>query len=337
MPSRPKLFMTREIPFPAAQRIAELFDVTVWREYRAPTKDELIASARGADALVTTLEDKVTCEVIEALAPRLRIIAQYAVGYDNVDLECATRYGVYVTNTPGVLTEATADLTWALILAVARRIVEADEYVRSGGWRQSRAAWHPTMMLGFDVYGKTIGIVGGGRIGQAVARRAKGFNMRILYNSRRRHEEMEDLGAVYVDLETLFRESDIVTIHVPLTPETQNLVNERLLRLMKRTAILINTARGKVVDLDALYRALSEGWIAGAGLDVFPEEPLDPSHPIAKLKNVVLTPHIGSATVETRSRMAELVLQNLEAFMRGEVPPTLVNSEVVKVRGPGFG
>ena len=337
MPSRPKLFMTREIPFPAAQRIAELFDVTVWREYRAPTKDELIAGAKGADALVTTLEDKVTCEVIEALAPRLRIIAQYAVGYDNVDIDCATRNGVYVTNTPGVLTEATADLTWALILAVARRIVEADEYVRSGGWRRSGAAWHPTMMLGFDVYGKTIGIVGGGRIGQAVARRAKGFNMRILYNSRRRHEEMEELGAVYVDLETLFRESDIVTIHVPLTPETQNLVNERLLRLMKRTAILINTARGRVVDLDALYRALSEGWIAGAGLDVFPEEPLDPSHPITKLRNVVLTPHIGSATVETRSRMADLVLQNLEAFMRGEVPPTLVNAEVVKVRKPGFG
>ena len=328
--------MTREIPFPASDKIKETFDVKVWGLYRPPTKDEITREAKGFQALVTTLEDKITCDVIEALSPGLRIIAQYAVGFDNVDLECATRHGVYVTNTPDVLTDATADLTWALILAVARRIVEADSYVRSGGWKASGAAWHPTMMLGYDLVGKTLGIVGGGRIGQAVARRATGFGMRIIYNSRRRHPEMESLGARYVSLEDLFRESDIVTLHVPLTPETQGMVNERLLRLMKRTAILVNTARGKVIDLDALYKALSEGWIAGAGLDVYPAEPLDPSHPITKLSNVVLTPHIGSATWETRSRMAELVYANLEAFMKGERPPTLVNQEVLNVRRPGF-
>ncbi|ADL18527.1 Glyoxylate reductase [Acidilobus saccharovorans 345-15] len=332
-----RLFVTREIPFPAFESIKGLFQkVDVWPEYRPPTKEELISRAKGAQALVTMLEDKVTCDVIEALSPELRIIAQYAVGFDNIDLECATKHGVYVTNTPDVLTDATADLTWALILAVARRIVESDAYVRSGGWKSSGTAWHPTMMLGFDLVGKTLGIVGGGRIGQAVARRAKGFDMRIIYNSRRRHPEMEALGATYVDLDELFRESDIVTLHVPLTPETQNLVNESRLRLMKRTAIVVNTARGKVVDIDALYRALKEGWIAGAGLDVYPTEPLDPSHPITKLSNVVLTPHIGSATRETRAKMAELVYRNLEAFSRGERPPTLVNEEVLRVRPPGF-
>ncbi len=333
---KPRLFVTREIPFTSFDKVKELFDVTVWPEYRPPTKEELISRAKGSQALVTTLEDKVTCEVIEALLPDLRIIAQYAVGFDNVDLDCATRHGVYVTNTPGVLTEATADFTWALILAVARRVVEADQFVRSGAWRSSGAAWHPTMLLGLEIYGKTLGIVGSGRIGQAVARRAKGFNMRILYNDVRRYPEMEELGAQYVSLEDLFRESDVVTLHVPLTPETTNMVNERLLRMMKRTAILVNTARGKVIDIDALYRALKEGWIAGAGLDVYPQEPLDPNHPITKLPNVVLAPHIGSATHETRARMAELVLQNLEAFLRGQEPPTLVNTGVVKVRPPGF-
>ncbi|MGC9071947.1 MAG: glyoxylate reductase [Acidilobus sp.] len=333
---KPGLFMTRDIPFPAKERIKELFEVDIWPEYRPPTKEELISRAKVRPALVTLLEDKITCDVIEALSPELRIIAQYAVGFDNVDLECATRHGVYVTNTPGVLTEATADFTWALILAVARRVVEADRFVRDGGWKATGTAWHPAMMLGFDVYGKTLGILGGGRIGQAVARRAKGFNMRILYNDVNRVPDMESLGAVYVTLEDLFRGSDIVTIHVPLTPQTQNLVGERLLKLMKKTAIIVNTARGKVIDLDALYRALREGWIAGAGLDVFPNEPLDPDHPITKLSNTVLAPHIGSATVETRARMADLVYQNLEAFMRGQVPPTLVNTEVVRVRPPGF-
>jgi len=333
---KPRLFMTREIPFPATEKIRELFQVEVWPGYRPPTKEELTSHAKGAKALVTLLEDKITCDVIESLLPDLRIIAQYAVGFDNIDLDCATRHGVYVTNTPDVLTDATADLTWALILAVTRRVVEADRFVRDGSWKRSGTAWHPTMMLGYDLKGKVLGILGAGRIGRAVAKRALGFDMKIIYYDVQRVSEMEAMGARYVDLETLFRESDILTIHTPLTPETQNLINESRLRLMKRTAFIVNTARGKIIDLNALYRALKEGWIAGAGLDVFPEEPLDPSHPITTLPNVVLTPHIGSATYETRARMADVVYQNLEAFVRGQVPPTLVNRDVVRVRPPGL-
>ncbi|MFP3231655.1 MAG: glyoxylate reductase [Acidilobus sp.] len=331
------LFVTREVPFPAFDQLKAMFQrVDVWKEYRPPTKEELIANAKGHQALVTMLEDKVTCDVIEALSPELRIIAQYAVGYDNIDLECATRHGVYVTNTPEVLTDATADFTWALILAVMRRVVEADRFVRDGSWKRSGTAWHPTMMLGYDLKGKVLGILGAGRIGSAVAKRALGFDMKIIYYNRHRVPEVEALGARYVDLETLFRESDILTIHTPLTPETQNLVNESRLRLMKRTAFIVNTARGKIIDLDALYKALKEGWIAGAGLDVYPSEPLDPSHPITKLSNVVLAPHIGSATIETRARMAETVYRNLEAFYRRQRPPTLVNEGVLRVRPPGF-
>jgi glyoxylate reductase len=331
------LFVTREVPFPAFDQLKAMFQrVDVWKEYRPPTKEELIANAKGHQALVTMLEDKVTCDVIEALSPELRIIAQYAVGYDNIDLECATRHGVYVTNTPEVLTDATADFTWALILAVTRRVVEADRFVRDGSWKRSGTAWHPTMMLGYDLKGKVLGILGAGRIGSAVAKRALGFDMKITYYDVQRVPDMEALGARYVDLETLFRESDILTIHTPLTPETQNLVNESRLRLMKRTAFIVNTARGKIIDLDALYKALKEGWIAGAGLDVYPSEPLDPSHPITKLSNVVLAPHIGSATIETRARMAETVYRNLEAFYRRQRPPTLVNEGVLRVRPPGF-
>jgi len=245
---------------------------------------------------------------------------------------------VYVTNTPGVLTDATADLTWGLILAVTRRIVEADRFVRSGEWYRTGTGWHPLMLLGFEVTGKTLGIIGMGRIGRAVAERARGFKMKVLYYSRRRlpPEEEERLNARYVDLDTLLRESDIVSIHTPLTPETYRMIGERELKLMKNTAYLINTARGKVVDTDALVRALKEGWIAGAGLDVFEEEPLPPDHPLTKLDNVVLTPHIGSATVETRTRMALMVAENLIEFYKGNVPPNLVNPEVVKVRPPGF-
>ncbi|AFZ70818.1 lactate dehydrogenase-like oxidoreductase [Caldisphaera lagunensis DSM 15908] len=329
-----KLFMTREIPFPATEKIKKMFDVTIWPKYTPPSKEDIINNAKGVDALVTTLEDKITCEIIEKLSPNLKIIAQYAVGFDNVDLECATKHGVYVTNTPDVLTDATADVAWALILSVSRRIVESDKFVRSGKWYTLGSAWHPTLMLGYDVYGKTIGIVGGGRIGYAVAKRAKGFDMNILYSSRSRHKEMEELGAKYVDMNTLFKESDIVSLHVPLTKETANMVNENLLRLMKKTSILINTARGKVVDLDALYKALKEGWIAGAGLDVYPSEPLDPRHPITTLDNVVLLPHIGSATHETRAKMADLVYKNLEMFFNGEIPLTLVNKDVLNIRRP---
>ncbi len=339
MSRRPRVFVTRRLPGPCFERLLREFDAEVWPEWREPPYEVLLEKARQVDALVTLLTDRVDCRVIEEGARnRLRIIAQYAVGFDNIDVECATRHGVYVTNTPGVLTEAVADLTWALILAAARRIVEADRYVRSGEWYRGGTAWHPELMLGMELSGKVLGIIGFGRIGRAVARRARGFNMKVIYyDIVRAPEEVErELGARYVDLETLLREADIVSIHVPLTPETRHMIGERELRMMKRTTILVNTARGAVVDTEALVRALKEGWIAAAALDVFEEEPLPPDHPLTKLPNVVLAPHIGSATRETRERMACAVLENLLAFRDGREPPNLVNRDVVKVRPPGF-
>jgi len=335
---KPKVFVTRQIPEKGLKMIKEYYDVEVWDKYTPPPRDVLLQKAREVDALVTLLTDKIDKELLDN-APRLRIVAQYAVGYDNIDVDYATKRGVYVTNTPGVLTDATADLTWAILLAAARRVVEADKFVRSGDYWKTGTGWHPMMMLGAHVTGKTLGIIGMGRIGRAVAKRAKGFGMRILYYQRHRlPEDVErELGAKYVDLETLLRESDFVSIHVPLTEETYHMIGERELRLMKRSAVLVNTARGAVVDTNALVKALKEGWIAAAALDVFEQEPLPPDHPLTKLNNVVLTPHIGSATIETRTKMAELVAENLIAFYKGEVPPTLVNKEVVKVRPPGFG
>ena len=336
MADKPRVFITRQIPEKGVRMIEEYYDVEVWPHYTPSPRDVLLNKAREVDALVTLLTDKVDDELLRN-APKLRIVAQYAVGYDNIDLDAATRYGVYVTNTPGVLTEATADFAWTLLLAVARRVVEADRFVRWGEWWRTRTGWHPMMMLGTEVSGKTIGIIGMGRIGQAVARRAKGFNMRILYYSKSRKPDVEkELGAEYVDLETLLRESDFVTIHVYLSKETYHMIGERELKMMKPTAILINTARGPVVDTKALVKALEEGWIAGAGIDVFEEEPLPPNHPLTRFKNVVLAPHAASATYETRTKMAELVAKNLIAFYKGEIPPTLVNKDVVKVRSPGF-
>ena len=337
--SKPRVFVTRELPGDALERVKEYYEVEVWKEYTAPPYEVLLEEAKRSDALVTLLTDKVDCRLIEESQPRLRIISQYAVGYDNIDVECATKHGVYVTNTPGVLTNATADLTWALILAITRRIVEADRFVRSGEWYRTGTGWHPKMLLGFEVSGATIGIIGMGRIGRAVARRARGFGMRVLYYDKKRlPEDVErELCAQYVDLETLLREADIVSLHTPLTPETYHMIGEKELRMMKPTAYLINTSRGKVIDTDALVRALKEGWIAGAALDVFEEEPLPPDHPLTKLDNVVLTPHIGSATWKTRTRMADIVAENLIAFAQGKVPPTLVNKEVLNVRPPGFG
>ncbi len=330
---RPKVFVTREIPERGLSKIREHFDVDLWTDEAPPPKSVILERVRDVDALVSLLTDPIDAEVFDA-APRLRIVSQYAVGYDNIDVEEATRRGIYVTNTPGVLTETVADFTFALMLAVARRVVEADRYVREGRWK---VAWHPLMMLGTDVYGRTLGIVGMGRIGSAVARRAKGFGMRILYYDSRRREDLErELGAEFVNLNRLLEESDYVSLHVPLTPETYHLIGEEQLRRMKPTAFLINTARGKVVDQRALYRALKEGWIAGAGLDVFEQEPIPADDPLLKLDNVVLAPHAASASHETRSKMAEMVAENLIAFLRGEVPPNLVNKDVVKVRPPGF-
>jgi glyoxylate reductase len=323
-----KVFVTRIIPDEGLKLILENCDAEVWQEETPPPKEIIIDKIKDCEGILTLLTDKIDAEIMDR-APKLRIISNYAVGYDNIDVKSATQRGIMVTNTPGVLTETTADLAFALILATARRIVEADKFTRSGKWK----SWGPMLFLGRDVYGATLGIIGLGRIGQAVARRAKGFNMKVIYYSRKRKEDVErELGVEYRELRSLLREADIVSIHTPLTEETYHLIGEKELSLMKPTAILINTARGAVVDQKALYKALKERRIFGAGLDVYEKEPIDADDPLLELDNVVLLPHIGSASVETRGRMARMAAENLLAGLRGEKPPNLVNPEVLEAK-----
>jgi glyoxylate reductase len=326
---KPKIFVTRELPERGLKIIREHFDTEVWPEYAPPPKKVIIEKARNVDALASLLSDKIDAEVFDA-APKLKIVTQLAVGFDNIDIPEATKRGIYVTNTPEVLTDTTADFAWTLLMAVARRVVEADKYVRTGQWK---VGWHPAMLAGRDVYGATIGVVGAGRIGYAVAKRAKGFDMKILFYDVIPRPEMEkDLGAKKVDLDTLLKESDFVSIHVPLMKETHHLINAEKLKLMKKTAYLINNSRGPVIDEKALYEALKNGQIAGAGLDVFEQEPAPVDNPLLKFDNVVVAPHISSASLETRSQMAEMVAENLVAFFEGRKPPNLVNPDVMKVR-----
>jgi len=326
---KPKVYITRKIPDRGLNKINQYFDAEVWPEYTPPPKKVIIEKVKDADALVSLLSDKIDSEVFDA-GPKLKIISQIAVGFDNIDVKEATKRGIYVTNTPEVLTDTTADFAWALLMAVARRVVEADKYVRTGKWK---VAWHPEMLQGRDIWSATIGVVGAGRIGYAVAKRATGFSMKILYYDVIPRPEIErDFGAKRVDLDTLLRESDFVCLHVPLMKETFHLINEEKLRLMKKTAYLINNARGPVVDEKALYKALKKGWIAGAGLDVFEQEPTPMDNPLLKLDNVVVAPHISSASYETRSQMAEMVADNLIAFFQKKKPPNLVNPDVMKVR-----
>jgi len=328
--ARAKVFVTRKLFDEAISLIEEYADVEVYESEEEPAPYDLILEkVRDIDGLLCLLTDKIDARIIEA-GERLKVISNYAVGYDNIDVEVATKRGIYVTNTPGVLTETTADLAWAILMAIARRVVEADKYVRAGRWVH---AWGPKMMLGSDVHGKTLGIVGLGRIGSAVARRAKGFNMRVIYYDVFRREDLErELGLEYKPLEELLKEADYVTLHVPLTKETYHLIGERELNLMKPTAYLINTSRGAVIDQKALYKALKERRIAGAALDVFEKEPIDPDDPLLELDNVVLTPHIGSASIETRKKMAMIAAENLVSVLRGVEPPNLVNPEVRRIR-----
>jgi len=326
---KPKVYVTRELPERGLKIIMERFDAEVWPEYAPPPKKTIIEKAKDVDALATLLSDKIDAEVFDA-APKLKMIAQLAVGFDNVDVQEATKRGIYVSNTPEVLTDTTADFAWTLLMALARRVVEADKYVRMGKWK---VGWHPAMLQGRDVYGATMGIVGAGRIGYAVAKRATGFSMKILFYDVIPRPEMEkDFGAKKVDLDELLKQSDFVSVHVPLMKETHHLINAEKLRLMKKTAYLINNSRGPVVDEKALYEALNEGRIAGAGLDVFEQEPTSLANPLLKLDNVVVAPHISSASYETRSKMAEMVADNLIAFFEGKKPPNLINPDVLKVR-----
>lgn len=323
---RKKVFVTRQLPEASLEKLTEQFDVAVNPEDRVLTREELLKGVAGMDAVLCLLTDTIDAEVLEAAGPQCRIFANYAVGYNNIDVAAATKRGIIVTNTPDVLNDATADLAWALLFSVSRRVVEADRYARAGRFK----GWGPMLLLGRDITGKKLGIVGAGRIGYNFAKKAKGFDMELLYTSTRPSEVMEkELGARYVDKETLLRESDFISIHVPLTPDTKHYIGEKELQLMKRTAVLINTSRGPVVDEKALVQALEKGWIWGAGLDVFENEPeIDPG--LIGLDNVVTVPHIASATIETRTNMGLIAAGNIIKVLNGKAPDTCINPEVLK-------
>jgi glyoxylate reductase len=316
------VYVTRRIPDESIRMLEDACDVVDVNPHdRALTRSEFLEAVKGRDGLLCLLTETVDDEVLDAAAG-VKGVANYAVGFNNIDVDACTRRGIPVSNTPDVLTDTTADLAWALMFSVARRIVEGDRYVRDGKFK----GWGPLMLLGDDLTGKTLGIVGGGRIGMATAARAVGFSMPVLYTSRNRHEDIEAIGAQYRSLDDLLQASDFVSIHVPLMPETTHLIGPRELNLMKSTAYLINTARGPIVDEKALVSALRNGIIAGAGLDVFEREPeLEPG--LADLDNAVIVPHIGSGTVATRIKMGNKAAINLIAMVKGEEPPDCVNPE----------
>lgn len=322
--SQPNLFITRRLPADLTS-LREVAAVEVWSERQPPSDAVLQQIIPNLDGILCLLTDPIDRPLIEA-APRLRVISQMAVGYDNIDIAAATTRGIPVGHTPDVLTDATADFTWALLMAAARRVVEADRFTRTDQWR----TWEPDLLLGSNVAGATLGIVGLGRIGQAVARRAQGFNMRILYSNRQRcAPDLEQaLGAEYVELETLLRRADFVTIHTPLTPDTHHLLSDSQFAQMSPSAVLINTARGSIVDPEALYRALSQGQIAAAALDVIDPEPIPADSPLLQLENLIITPHIASASRQTREKMAMMAIENLMAGLRGDRLPHCVNPEV---------
>jgi glyoxylate reductase len=327
---KPKVYVTRQLFDEALEILRKYAEVDVFEGVdNAAPRDLILSKVEDLEGLLCLLTDKIDSEIIEA-GTRLKVISNYAVGFNNVDVNMATKHGIYVTYTPGILTETTADCAWALLLSIARRIAEADRYVRSGNWMH---AWGPRMFLGSDVHGKTLGIIGLGRIGSAVARRAKGFNMNIIYYDIMRREDLEDeLGVAFKEFDEVLSEADFVTIHVPLTEETHHMIGRRELSMMKRTAYLVNTSRGPVIDEEELYNALKERIIAGAALDVYEQEPIDPRSPLLGLDNIVLVPHIASASIETRTKMAVVAANNLVSVLRGEEPPNLVNPEVKKIR-----
>lgn len=318
-----RVFITQPIPEPGPELVAACADtVEQNREDRILSAEELRARVAGCDGVLCLLTDRVDASVLDA-ARGCRVFANMAVGYNNIDVEAATARGIMVTNTPGVLTEATADLAWTLILGVARRVAEGDQEMRSGRF----PGWGPMYMLGGDVTGRTLGLVGPGRIATAVAERARGFRMTILYAGRRPSPEIDALGGRFTPLDDLLAASDFVSLHTPLTAETRHMIDARALSKMKRTAYLINTARGPVVDEAALVEALRTGRIAGAGLDVYEDEPrMAPG--LADCPNTLLLPHLGSATVATRAAMARIAAENLCAALRGERPPNLLNPDV---------
>jgi glyoxylate reductase len=325
--TKPKVYITRRLPQAAIDIVAAECDYTIWDvEDRPVPRDMLLREAAEADGVLALVSERFDAEFLAA-APRCRIIANMAVGYDNADMPELTRHGVLLTNTPGVLTETTADLAWALLMATGRRLVEGHQLIATGGW----TSWSPMFMVGQDIFGATIGIVGAGRIGSALARRANGFGMRILYHNRRPAPELEaQMGAQYRALDDLLREADYVVVTVPLTDVTRGMFGAREFALMKPTAVFVNVARGAIVKELELVAALEQGRPWAAGLDVFDKEPIGADHPLLRLPNVVVLPHIGSASVATRTAMATTAAANLVAALTGQVVPNPVNPEILK-------
>ena len=324
MSERPRVFVARRIPDEGIDPVAAACEMDLWPDELPPPRDELLRRVAGCDGVLTLLTDKVDDAFLDAAGPQLKVVSNYAVGFDNIDVPACARRGVAVGNTPGVLTETTADLAFALLMAAARRLPEGDRYVRDGKWK----TWGPLLLLGPDVHGATIGIVGFGRIGQAVARRAQGFGMEILYHDL--HQLPEDvtgpLGATYLPLQELLPRCDFVSIHVNLSEATRGLINRESLGWMKPTAVLVNTSRGPVVDQPALAEALQNGVIAAAALDVTDPEPISMDDPLVGLDNCLIVPHIASASRATRGKMAQMAAANLLAGVRGEPLPTPVEA-----------
>ena len=318
-----KIFVTRKIPEPGLDLLRKEHELEINPHDRVLTKEEIIKGVRGKDGLLCLLTDTIDADVVNS-EPKLKMIASYAVGYDNIDVKAATKRDIAVSNTPGVLTDATAEMAWSLLFSTARHIVEGDKFTKSGKFK----GWDPMLLLGQDITGKTLGIVGAGRIGICFALKSKGFNMKILYADSKTNEILEnELGAKKVELDTLLKKSDFVSLHVPLLSSTHHLIGEQELRMMKKTAILVNTSRGPIIDEKALVNVLKGHWIFGAGLDVYENEP-HVEKELLKLNNVVLQPHSASATVESRTKMAIMAAENMLTGLKGEIPPNCVNPEV---------
>jgi glyoxylate reductase len=324
-----KVYVTRKILEPALSMLLKECNVVLNNKDRPPTRKEILKNVKGKDGILCMLSDKIDAEVMAAAGPKLKVISSYSTGVDHIDVDEATKRGIYVTFTSDILAEATADLTFALILALARKIIEANEFTKRKLWK---VGWMPNLLLGTEVHDMTLGIIGLGRIGTAVARRAKGFNMKIIYNNRstRNHQIESELKAEYVDINSILEQSDFLTIHTTLNKDSFHLLDESKFRKMKKTAYIINTSRGQIINEPDLVKAIKNNWIAGVGLDVFEKEPLSNSSPLLKMKNVVVLPHIGSATYQTRSRMSEVAVQNLLSILNGRDPLFIVNSEVTK-------
>jgi glyoxylate reductase len=321
---KPRVFVTRIILEKGMQMIREFCDAEFWQEDLPPSREVLLERVQGMHGLLPLLTDRIDLEIMQAAGIDLKVISNHAVGYDNIDIAAATRLGIPVGNTPGILTDATADFAFSLLLSAARRITEADRYVRSGKWK----TWSPALLLGADISGATLGIIGFGRIGQAVARRAEGFNMKILFHDPNHDKTVPGSIAHPVDLHTLLQQSDFISIHTPLTTETQHMIDAAAFNKMKSNAILINTARGGVVDPVALYDALKHHRIQAAALDVTEPEPLPMDSPLLELDNLIICPHIASASNSTRTRMSIMAAENLIAGLKGEKLPNCVNPEV---------